>query len=755
MFKNINLLSLNDFFLSLNNRKGNFVFFYRFNGISNDIMGFIKQYYMSARQNGVIIDGRIPNPTPENLNYLSEMLGSDFMLDKAFLDNKLKKWLPRMSDAQRNNICSAIFSTFEDMLKSGKNQNIIKNAYIKYMCWLYYKFERIVGQLGADNIPKILYFGDISQYELQLLTALSRAGADIVLLNSSGEQNYLKLDSQSTFSTLYNINSGFPQDFSLKQIQKSISDDQNRQRMFGESPNLKPCTNAWLEKPELNEILKTNRGDNKEFFYNAFIVQYGVEDTLLFSSDMCAFYQNLKNRNLLVINNQLTPPSTDEINTVKRTNYQNIEQLASHLSQNISYPNNKELEKIMKKAFIDILLNSQKENTIQKLTSKAVYLLCWLKRYQKDLFTNWNVNSPSAVFILFHPSPSANEELFLNFLSHLPVDVLVIMPDLSQSFTFSGENLLEIRYTNSVSVTAFPSAPAKMKVSTAAYQAEREMDTLLYSDSGMYRDKQHTKADIVTLQTMYEEIFILWEQELKYRTGFSANGESVSMPVLFSKVSGVKNGSVSDYWLNIKKLITPNTIVINSLPWVSSFSPMKQFATQFLQNGKLQKNKIKSHKNYPYTILRNEMQEHLLDKIQIMLDEKLIRGTYQNGTEYTIIATALNLDKHLLRIIQQFDFTKKNPKLLFILTGEKTFSLEESIMVCFLHLIGFDILFFVPTGYQCIEQHFNQQIINEYQIGDYIYDLPVPNFNEVNEGTLSSILKRFGRSFLNYGIKSS
>lgn len=747
MFKNINLLSLNDFFLSLNNRKGNFVFFYRFNGISNDIMGFIKQYYMSARQNGVIIDGRIPNPTPENLNYLSEMLGSDFMLDKAFLDNKLKKWLPRMSDAQRNNICSAIFSTFEDMLKSGKNQNIIKNAYIKYMCWLYYKFERIVGQLGADNIPKILYFGDISQYELQLLTALSRAGADIVLLNSSGEQNYLKLDSQSTFSTLYNINSGFPQDFSLKQIQKSISDDQNRQRMFGESPNLKPCTNAWLEKPELNEILKTNRGDNKEFFYNAFIVQYGVEDTLLFSSDMCAFYQNLKNRNLLVINNQLTPPSTDEINAVKRTNYQNIEQLASHLSQNISYQNNKELEKIMKKAFIDILLNSQKENTIQKLTSKAVYLLCWLKRYQKDLFTNWNVNSPSAVFILFHPSPSANEELFLNFLSHLPVDVLVIMPDLSQSFTFSGENLLEIRYTNSVSVTAFPSAPAKMKVSTAAYQAEREMDTLLYSDSGMYRDKQHTKADIVTLQTMYEEIFILWEQELKYRTGFSANGESVSMPVLFSKVSGVKNGSVSDYWLNIKKLITPNTIVINSLPWVSSFSPMKQFATQFLQNGKLQKNKIKSHKNYPYTILRNEMQEHLLDKIQIMLDEKLIRGTYQNGTEYTIIATALNLDKHLLRIIQQFDFTKKNPKLLFILTGEKTFSLEESIMVCFLHLIGFDILFFVPTGYQCIEQHFNQQIINEYQIGDYIYDLPVPNFNDVNEGTLSSILKRFGRSF--------
>ena len=747
MFKNINLLSLNDFFLSLNDRKGDFVFFYRFNGISNDIMHFIKQYYMSAKQNGVIIDGRIPNPTPENLNYLSEMLGSDFMLDKNFLDKKLKKWLPRMSDLQRNNICSAIFSTFDDMLKAGKNQNIIKNAYIKYMCWLYYKFERIVGQLGENNLPKILYWGEISQYELQLLIALSRAGADILLLNGAGEQAYLKLDPKSEFSTLYNINCDFPKDFNLKQIEKLISDEQNHQRILGENPNLKPCTNAWLEKTELSEILKTNRGDNKEFFYNAFIVQYGVEDTLLFSSDMCNFYQNLKNRNLLVINNQIVPPSTDEINAIKRTNYQNIEQLASHLSQNISYPNNKELEKIMKKAFIDILLKNQKQNTIQKLTSKAVYLLCWLKRYQKDLFSNWNVNSSPAVFILFHPSPSANEEWFLNFLSNLPVDVVVIMPDLSQSFTFSGENLLEIRYTNSVSVTAFPSAPAKMKVSTAAYQAEREMDTLLYSNSGMYRDKQYAKADIITLQTMYEEIFILWEQELKYRTGFSANQDNVSIPVIFSKVSGVKDGQVSDYWLNIKKLITPDTIVINNLPWVSSFSPMKQFATQFLQNGKLNKNKIKSHKNYPYNILRNEMQEHLLDKIQVLLDEKLICGTYQNGTEYTIIATALNLDKNLLRAIQKFDFTKKNPKLLFILTTEKTFSLEESIMAAFLHLIGFDILFFVPTGYQCIEQHFNQQIINEYQIGDYVYDLSVPNFNEVNEGTLSSILKRFGRSF--------
>lgn len=56
--------------------------------------------------------------------------------------------------------------TLRDMVRSGKTESILRNAYTKYMCWLYYKFERIVGSLGAEEPPKILYDGDISSYEL-------------------------------------------------------------------------------------------------------------------------------------------------------------------------------------------------------------------------------------------------------------------------------------------------------------------------------------------------------------------------------------------------------------------------------------------------------------------------------------------------------------------------------------------------------------------------------------------------------------
>lgn len=58
-----------------------------------------------------------------------------------------------------------------------------------------------------------------------------------------------------------------------------------------------------------------------------------------------------------------------------------------------------------------------------------------------------------------------------------------------------------------------------------------------------------------------------------------------------------------------------------------------------------------------------------------------------------MIAQILDLPKEILRLIQKFDFTKKNPKLIYINTGETMISLQDSILVTFLNLAGFDILF--------------------------------------------------------------
>lgn len=756
MFQLGRIEKLHDYFSACSRRREQAVFFYRVAGYSGEVAAFLTQYDQAARTNGVVIEGRIPNPDPKQLDYLAEMMGSDFQMDAGFLTQKLTRWLPRLTGAQREAVVTAMTVTLQDLQAHGKNENMLRNAYIKYMCWLYYKFERILGRLGGDELPKILYDGTVSSYELQLLVILARAGADIVLLERAGDAGYLRCDPTSQYAQLYQAPglTPFPADFSLRQLREQGRQQAERQKLYGAPAGIAPCTNAWMKTPDGKEILTAvrARGDDPKLFYNAFVVQYGVEDKLLFPSDMVAFYQQLKRegRKVCLENGRLPPPTPEEIAAVRRRNHQTAEQLAADLAANLQYPNNQQLQTLMRQAFLDVVLEEDKAvgGNLNRLLNKAVYLVAWMKRYQKDLFQNWQAPEVG-VFILFGACSGDNEALFLRLLAKLPVDVLVLLPDLNAPCVLKDPALLDLHREHSLPMTDFPVEPSQMRVRTAAYQAEREMDSILYQNTGLYRAKQHQKAEAVTLQTMYEEIGLLWDQELKYRPGFAAEGDTVTVPVLLEKICGIKDGPILPYWLEIKKLVTPETTLVTKLPWQTGLeaNPMKPYATQFLRQGRLQREKIKQHKDYPYGILRPEIQDYLLDKLQVLLDEKLIAGTYQNGTEYTIVSTILGLPKDLLRRIQNFDFTKKNPKLIIISTTEETLSLEDSILVAFLNLVGFDILFFVPTGYQSIEKYFQKPFANEHQLGPYRYDLRVPDFQTLHEGGKSSIRKLFGRSF--------
>lgn len=756
MFQLGRIEKLHDYFSACSRRREQAVFFYRVAGYSGEVAAFLTQYDQAARTNGVVIEGRIPNPDPKQLDYLAEMMGSDFQLDAGFLTQKLTRWLPRLTGAQREAVVTAMTATLQDLQAHGKNENMLRNAYIKYMCWLYYKFERILGRLGGDELPKILYDGTVSSYELQLLVILARAGADIVLLERAGDAGYLRCDPTSQYAQLYQAPglTPFPADFSLRQLREQGRQQAERQKLYGTPAGIAPCTNAWMKAPDVKEILTAvrARGDDPKLFYNAFVVQYGVEDKLLFPSDMVAFYQQLKRegRKVCLENGRLPPPTPEEIAAVRRRNHQTAEQLAADLAANLQYPNNQQLQTLMRQAFLDVVLEEDKAvgGNLNRLLNKAVYLVAWMKRYQKDLFQNWQAPEVG-VFLLFGACSGDNEALFLRLLAKLPVDVLVLLPDLNAPCVLKDPALLDLHKEHSLPMTDFPVEPSQMRVRTAAYQAEREMDSILYQNTGLYRAKQHQKAEAVTLQTMYEEIGLLWDQELKYRPGFAAEGDTVTVPVLLEKICGIKDGPILPYWLEIKKLVTPETTLVTKLPWQTGLeaNPMKPYATQFLRQGRLQRENIKQHKDYPYGILRPEIQDYLLDKLQVLLDEKLIAGTYQNGTEYTIVSTILGLPKDLLRRIQNFDFTKKNPKLIIISTTEETLSLEDSILVAFLNLVGFDILFFVPTGYQSIEKYFQKPFANEHQLGPYRYDLQVPDFRTLHEGGKSSIRKLFGRSF--------
>ncbi len=744
MFKRQKIHQLDDYFVELSNRENKGVYFYRINAYTQEIGDFIKRYYEAARLAGVIIEGKIPNPDEKNLSYYNEIMGMNFYMNMEFISVSLKKWLPRMNDYQRNNVAVSIYNTLGDLQKAGKNENMLKNAYIKFMCWLYYKFERIVNLLGQEKVPKILYEGSISNYELLLISVLCHAGCDIVLLQYQGDAAYLKLDANSSFSYEFKIDNAtpFPSDFNLKWIRQQIQNDFTNARLYGEKPKYVNCTNAWITGEILEDIKQnvTVRGKNDAFFYNCFCIMNGVKDKITYMNELYQLQLELKNnkRRIVIVDDAIPAPSNEEIASIRRRTYTKLDQMLSDLVVNIQYSFNIELQRLMIKAFLDVLLEEAKkpQMNINKMTNKAVYMLCWLKRYQAELFSSWKMPQISC-FILMGGCKSETEALFLKILARLPIDVLILNPNLNIKSTIYDKLLYEVNYETSMNVTKFPRENADIKLGTVAYHAERELDTIMYQDSGLYRNQQYQKANAVNLQTMYEEIKILWNEELKYRPNFLITDDIVNLPVICAKVSGVKNSDITSYWISVKELMTQDTYVIQNVPFIEStaYNPLKEHTTEFFKNGKLQKNKIKNHADYQYRFLREEMQEHMLDKLQILINQALIKGTFQNGTEYTIVATALNLPKDILRLIQKFDFTKKNPKIIYINTGEKASSLEDSILIAFLNLIGFDILSFVPTGYQNIENYFNKELMEEHQIGDYIYDMQVPNFATLSLNT--------------------
>lgn len=756
MLDHVKIQTLNDFFTSLGERKEKGVFFYRINGYNEEIDSFIHKYYEASRKNGVVIEGRIPNPDDKNLSYYSEMMGMDFEMSLGFISSSLKKWLPRMNDYQRENVSSAIYECLNSLKAAGKNDNMLKNAYIKFMCWLYYKFERIVSQLGNEAVPKILYEAEISNYELMLISILSNAGCDVVLLQYNGDADYLKLDQQSVISDelIAGNMRKFPEGYSLKKVRADIQENHNNEMLYGVLPRFSNCTNAWITGKSVFDDIRTPiqlRGKDSGFYYNCLVRVNGVEDRLTYINELYNLGAEIKNssRKLIVVNGEIPVPTMDEINLIQRKNtYQRLDQMLIDISNNIKCPGNIEFQRIINKAFLDVVLKESKSEgmNLNRLTNKCVYLICWIKRYVLKEFPDWK-ESDIGCFIHMGACKNENEVLFLKLLGRIPLDVLILVPNLNEKCILEDELLYEQNCPNSLNVDKFPIVATDLQIGTLAYHAERDLDALLYQDTGFYRNQQYSKANAITLRTIYEEIQILWKQEVKYRPNFGTTEGVVNVPVIFSKVSGVKEGDINAYWNSIKELMDEDVFLNTTVPYIepNAPNPVKTYATEFYKNGRLLRNKIKEHKSYQYAYLREEMQEHILDKLQMLIDQRLIKGTFENGTEYTIIATVLNLDKDLIRMLQSFDFTKTNPKLVYINVTEKMISLEDSIVVAFLNLIGFDIVFFVPTGYQNIERYFNRNIFEEHQIGEYVYDLQIPDLKlppTILNGSWRNIFKR-------------
>ncbi len=802
MFSRIEAGSKDDIFLPLSQRKVKGVYFLRLSDFSDALEQYIWKYHEEARQRGVIIEEQISNPDDRQLSYYSDVLRNAFQPSEAFVLSALQKWMPRMNQTNKAEFAAAMFRQFEEMKAAGKNENIQKNVYIKMMCWLYYKFERLMPFLGENHPPKVLYEGNrITNHELIFLRILSSMGTDILLLETKGDDSYKRLDPESKWSQKISESGvrSFTADYSLKNLRKemarrmaagpqrpavqpliqprvapprpSIPVQQQQDRVAPQqvrpivqrpsvqrqttprqqsivlsqpgldaesrfpAPGMEACTNAWMKEADLNQILlpPVVRGTDRRYFYNAFIRMFGVKDKLTYANELYQAYQNLvtNHRKVLVIDGAVPTPEPEELQKIRRRNYKSVDELIIDLAGNLPACASVELQRLIQRSFVRTVKEAAKsENNLNRLTVTAVYLLCWILRYQGQIFQGWK-STDIPVFFKMGPCESIQEALYTIFLSQLPVDAVILVPNLNQICLVNSEKLLEITGKESLAVMKFPRQNSMMR--TVAAHAEEDLSSILYTDeAGLYRNNQFNQEQTITLQTTYDEIFVLWDKELKYRPNFSTGNGIANIPVIFAKISGVEEGKTIPYWQKIKLLKdTGDTLLIKHMPFIQpgQANKFQSLAIKGIKNEKIKRDVIQANRIYPFGLLRKEMEDHIFNKLQEMLDQRVIKGTFQNGTEYTILSTVLNMEKELMRMIQGFDFTKKNPKIVAINTRDQSPSLEDAILLTFLNKLGFDIILFIPTGYQAIERYLNDNYPVDHQIGEYIYDLSVPDFD--------------------------
>lgn len=714
MYQKIKCSHKEDYFNPLSQRNG--VYFCCFIGFDEELLLWEKKLEADCQKNGVSIHKRLLQPDGATVTAFFDKIGSlTFEVNPNLFYQLVVKWLNFIPQTTQKDIAEALFTVLSKLEE--KNINILKNIFVKLMCWLKMDFKNVLYHLGEQ--AKVLYEGDISKHEIFILEVLCLSGCDIAYINFEKEIDFLK-----GYDVIYGKKRGQPpKNIEALQKQREIKQKINAVANIVQ-------TNCWLQGDFWETIFQTNsQRVDRNHYYNFFIQYIGIDEKEEYQNRLYELQEDCKQkRKPFVIVEEIKNPSMEESNLLRLQQYENQKDMLQQLSEKIVLLGNDMLQNLLQRAFFVTM--EEYKNTL--VYNTALKLVCWLNRYSTSLLEHFDYEI--LPLFLYYGEINESQILFLNLLSHLPVDVLYVSP---AKTSFESKNSKIVELPQKSIWFPFPQKAIKIKQATTAYQAEKELDTLLYTDTGFYRQRQFTRSRAVTLKTIYDEIFILWKEEAKYRPGFEVKSDVVTIPNIFAKINGVKNEK--DYVKNIAELLTEDTIFIKNFPYIAKIEK-NHSVSKLIKNGKILIEEVKKQKDYPYDFLNLEMQNYLLEKAQEMIDLQWITV---EGIEFMILSLVLRLDKITLQMIQQFDFTKEIPKVIVVSVNETMATLEDAIYLLFLNLVGFDIAIFTPTGYRNIEKYIPQNAFEQYEAGEYLFQVEIPE-----RGKLERIAKNMENSLL-------
>lgn len=429
---------------------------------------------------------------------------------------------------------------------------------------------------------------------------------------------------------------------------------------------------------------------------------------------------------LLYIENELKPPAEDELAVFADIDKSSDDAMLSSLCGIINIPGD-EIRTALAREVLPQFIGSFKGET---MLAAAQPLIVWLNRcLNSEIYRSNRAEIP---VLMYYGSVSPAVVQFLHFMSRIGFDALYICSNMSMLPTLKRNNLegrMQIfELPNSIPVEPYPDKPVKTKIATAAYNASRDLNKILYSNDTFFRDFQFTDMQSAVLKTTYDEIDVLWHQPSKYRTGFAVEGDRVTVPTIFAKISGVKDGNLNAYWNGVKWKLSPNTKIMYKSPSYKKYGESNlDVYNQYFGGGKIFTEQLKNSPHNKYSYLSDSLQLLIFSKMQEAADSGFLMLD-QSELLPLIIYVGTNLDREILKLLQKYDFTKDIPKLVVIDVIEDTFSKIECIQLVLCSLLGFDIAIYTPTGYKNIETYVSSAAFETYTMNEFKYNVHIPKF---------------------------
>lgn len=655
----------------------------------------------------------------ENIEFIKNHYNKSILkINKRFDTPQIGYQLANISSSNTFKEIESALEVVYSLLQKGSttivnSETTFYNFKTKVNYWCNTQFREVLNKLDNKEDTYIIIHSDISKHEYTFLYWLFTYGVNIVVIT--------------------------------KNISKAgkISDD-IQLNIFNTNENLEYKTEVLETKVEVvkaNDIKSIKDIETALYEKNSVIkvICSGVDNYV----DTCDFYGKIyteseTGQQIKLYINEIENPTQDEVNKIPRFKKDEHNYILQTLLMFVNV-NDKDRSIKLKEA-IQTEFNSGQNKELKGsiLYNKLLYTIVTLNRL---------INSNVKHLVMFcNKSLGKNDICVLRVLSDLNImSVLLLFPNKQIIPIELDDKLFKLEMQSSMEMDEIPKTDSRNNVKTTGAVASRIAQETLYNGEllGMYKPGQFYTCETKLFSTAYEELDLWWNKELYNRPQFRAEGIKVNLPVIFKVINGLPdNYSHAHYLYNtelVSKYLYGNTILCKKVEdlwnlWGGGQTRILRatdingtdFKDQkpFFNNGKLDRKRIKQGINYKYGFLSIQKQDFILNKIEEILNTSYI--DYTDKTTYidTVLNILLNLDNELIKIIQWFEFYTDNPNLVLVMPNESMLKLEDIIIILFMHIIGFDVLLFVPTCYRSIDGLVTSKFSYDvHNIGYAVYDI--------------------------------